>query len=238
MKKVLGFLKELSENNCKEWFDAHREDWAEVRNTVSSLTEKLISGLASYDPDLTGLRVSDCIYRINRDIRFSKDKSPYKTWIGIFLCPGGKKSGYAGYYLHLENPTEEGGLLGSSMMFAGLHAAQSFIVKSVREEILDNCDEFTGNISAAKGFIFDTSNTLKRTPPGFPSGTPVDIYLRSRDVGLTRTLDMKELTCRNFAGNMLDSFKLAVPFVRQINKAVKYAYEMKDDRFTCDGFFN
>ena len=238
MKKVLGFLKELSDNNCKEWFDAHRENWAEVRNAVSTFTENLISGLSSYDSDLVGLHASDCLYRINRDIRFSKDKSPYKTWIGIFMCPGGKKSGYAGYYLHIENPAGKGGLLGAPMLFAGLHAAQPFIIKSVREEILDNSDEFIRNIAAAEGFVFDTSDSLKRTPAGFPSGTPVDMYLRSRDVGLTRTLDMKELTCRNFAGNMLDSFKLAVPFVRQINKAVKYGYEMKDDSYIFDGFFN
>ena len=96
MEEIIDFFRRLSANNEREWFDAHRSEWTRVRGLAADLAARLIEGVGTFDPTVRGLRVQDCTYRIARDTRFSADKSPYKTWLGIFVAPHGKKSGYAG----------------------------------------------------------------------------------------------------------------------------------------------
>ena len=92
-KEILDFLRRLYENNDREWFDAHRAEWMHVKRLWADFTAELIEGIASFDDSVRGLRPQDCTYRIARDTRFSPDKRPYKTWIGAFVAPKGKKSG-------------------------------------------------------------------------------------------------------------------------------------------------
>ena len=101
---IIRFLTELAAHNHKTWFDANRGWYQEVKAEFSEFTEQLIQRVAAFDPRCQGLTVRDCTYRINRDIRFSTDKSPYKTHMGAYVCPQGKKSGMAGYYFHLQAP--------------------------------------------------------------------------------------------------------------------------------------
>ena len=114
MKAVVEFLRQLHAHNERAWFEAHRAEWLQLQERVRSFAEGLIEGIASFDPSVEGLTAKDCTYRIYRDVRFSRDKSPYKTWQGIYVAPHGKKAGYAGYYFHLEGAAEEG-LVGSHM---------------------------------------------------------------------------------------------------------------------------
>ncbi len=103
MKEILSFLKELSANNNREWFEAHRPTYLEIKKKVEDMTQTLIDGIAKFEPTASALRPSDCLYRIYRDTRFSPDKTPYKNHIGIYINPfGGKKSELAGYYLHIQ----------------------------------------------------------------------------------------------------------------------------------------
>ena len=101
MKEVIDFFRRLHDNNDRAWFDAHRAEWAHVKGRFAAFTEQLIAGISEFDPTVRGLRVQDCTYRIARDTRFSPDKSPYKTYIGAYIAPKGKKSGFAGYYFHI-----------------------------------------------------------------------------------------------------------------------------------------
>ncbi|MDD2611849.1 MAG: DUF2461 domain-containing protein, partial [Bacteroidales bacterium] len=102
MKTILSFLNQISDNNNKSWFDAHKSEYVAANETFNSFIEKLIVGIASFDPSIKGITVKDCTYRFYRDIRFSTNKMPYKTHFGAYICPYGKKSGYAGYYFHIE----------------------------------------------------------------------------------------------------------------------------------------
>lgn len=102
MKQVLRFLHSLSLHNDKAWFDAHKADYLKAKNKVDELAVKLIEGIRSFDDTVGPLTAADCTYRIYRDIRFSKDKSPYKTHMGVFVNRGGKKSDYGGYYFHID----------------------------------------------------------------------------------------------------------------------------------------
>lgn len=140
------------------------------------------------------------------------DKSPYKTWQGIFVAPHGKKAGYAGYYFHLEGTPGEGPQ-GGHLLFAGLHLPHPTVLRSVREEILDNGAEFAANVRRAKGFALDESHMLRRTPAGFPSDTPYDALLRLKEVALCRSFDDAFLAGDDLLERTLAEFRKTAPFV-------------------------
>ena len=111
MQSVIRFLDELSHNNNREWFAAHKAQYLEARAIFHGFCRQLLTQVAEYTPHTAQLDIKDITYRIHRDIRFSQDKSPYKNHMGVFICPFGKKSGYSGYYFHLQGgvPRERGG---------------------------------------------------------------------------------------------------------------------------------
>ena len=106
MKDILKFLSALSRHNDREWFEAHRADYLRVKERFEEFAARFIESVAASDPTVEGLSVRDCTYRIYRDVRFSADKRPYKTHMGVYVAPHGKKAGYAGYYIHVQ-PDEE-----------------------------------------------------------------------------------------------------------------------------------
>lgn len=223
MREIVGFFRRLGENNTREWFDAHRSEWCGVRACVAQLAEELIEGIASFDDSVRGLRVQDCTYRIARDTRFSNDKSPYKNWCGIFVAPRGKKSGYAGYYLHIAPTVDR--LVGRHMLISGIYCPDSTLLRSVREEIFDNGAELQGAIARAEGFRLNTDNRLKRIPAGFPADSPYADLLRQKDWCVERPIDEEFLFADGFVDRAVAEFRKTGAFVAQINRAVQYAYE-------------
>lgn len=225
MEELLDFFRRLDANNNRAWFDEHRGEWMRVKRSITRLTEELIAGISMIDPAVHGVRPQDCTFRIARDTRFSKDKSPYKNWLGIYVAPRGKNSGYAGYYLHIA-PNEDR-LIGQHMLVSGLYCPEPVVLRSVREEILDHGDEMQRQIeaAAAHGYALDRSNSLKRTPVGFPAGTPHDELLRLKDIYLSKPLSEEFLLADHLAERVVEALRPMVPFVEQINRAVQYAYE-------------
>ena len=223
MEEILDFLARLHDNNTREWFDAHRKEWAHVKGLVATLAGELIEGIAAFDPSVQGLRVQDCTYRIARDTRFSNDKSPYKNWIGIFIAPHGKKSGYAGYYLHLAPKGDR--LVGEHMLISGIYCPDSTLLRSVREEIFDNGAELTHAIDVAHGFRLNTDNKLKRVPAGFPADCAFAELLKHKDWCLEKPVDKKFLLADDFVARTVAEFRKTYPFISQINRAVQYAFE-------------
>ncbi len=223
MEEILDFLARLHDNNTREWFDAHRKEWAHVRGLVASLTEELIEGIASFDSSVRGLRVQDCTYRIARDTRFSNDKSPYKNWIGIFVAPHGKKSGYAGYYFHLAPKGDN--LVGEHMLISGIYCPEPTLLRSVREEIFDNGAGMVEAIAAAKGFRLNTDNKLKRAPAGFPVDHEFVELLKHKDWCVEKPIDEKFLLAPDLVGRVVAEFRKTHPFIELLNCAVQYAYE-------------
>ena len=166
LKPVIDFLRELSANNGKPWFDAHKETYREVQTIFAGFTERFIAGVEEFDKSVSGLTVKECTWRIYRDIRFSADKTPYKTHFGAWVAPQGKKSGYAGYYIHIQ-PDEE-----LYMICAGLHCPTPAMIRSVREEIMTDGDGFHAAVVEAGGFSLDRSIATKRVPAGYPADDP------------------------------------------------------------------
>ncbi|HIW98366.1 MAG TPA: DUF2461 domain-containing protein [Candidatus Tidjanibacter gallistercoris] len=227
MKKTLDFLRGLQENNNREWFEAHRDTYLTVKAATEHLAARLIEGIASFDDSVSGLTPRDCTYRIYRDIRFSHDKRPYKSHIGIYVCPGGKKSGHAGYYLHIEpeHAPAPGGSAGGCLLAAGLYMPPPAVLHSVREEMLFNGEAFIRNLKRAEGFAPDTTNSLKRVPTGFPADCPCAEYLKLKDVFLERPVSEAFMLADDMPERAVELFRTTTDFNRQLNRAIDYALE-------------
>lgn len=219
MKEILDFLTELNENNNREWFEANRQRYREVEERVKELTTGLIAGISLFDTSVSGLEAKDCLYRIYRDIRFSPDKTPYKNHIGIYVCRAGKKSNYAGYYLHMQPE--------ASILAVGLYCAEPKVVKSVREEIFANGAEFVAAMhNCGDGFELDRSRALKRTPREFPADSEYAEYLRLKDFTLIKPLSIEG----DVLQTVLSEFRNTVAFNELLNRAVSYAYQEASGR--------
>ena len=225
MAEALAFLRELAANNNKAWMDENRARYKLHRGRFEAFVEELVDALSAFDPSVAGLTAKECTYRMNRDIRFSADKSPYKTHFSAFIAPRGKNSGLAGYYLHLEPVTEGTSMIGHSILAVGQVCIPPVVLRSIREEILDYGDEMLANIAAAEGFSLDVENSLKRVPTGFESGTPYDTLLKLRDHILSLDLSEEEVCAPDFKEQMLARFRSAKPYLDQLNRAIQYAYE-------------
>jgi uncharacterized protein (TIGR02453 family) len=223
MKKVISFLSDLHTHNDRVWFEANKGRYREALEQFNAFAERLIAAIGGFDPATRGLRLADCTYRIYRDVRFSHDKSPYKNHMGIYVCPGGKKSGNAGYYFHVEPLSAAGGPI--YFMTAGLYMPEPRFLKSIREEMLDNGEGLLAMIRQAKGFRINEENKLKRTPTGYPAATPMDEYLKLKDVYIEQAIDEKTLLRDDLAEWAAAEFKKTYPFNALLNKAVDYARE-------------
>lgn len=223
MKKVVEFLELLDGNNNREWFTANKNLYKEALAEFVEFMDGLIEGLSESDETVRGQKAKDCIFRIYRDTRFSNDKTPYKTHFGGFIVPHGKRSGNAGYYVHIE-PTENG-MLGCSMLATGLVMPEPPILKSIREEILDYGDEIVESVEKSDGFRFSMDNSLKRTPQGFPRDTKFDHLLRLRDHFVEKPLTRKDILSPDLLRRSVEAFRTTKPYLDHLNRAIAYARE-------------
>lgn len=223
--EALAFLNELRVNNNKAWMDRNRDRYKLHRGRFERWVEELVDRIATFDPTVAGLTAKECTYRMNRDIRFSADKSPYKTHFSAFIAPHGKSSGLAGYYLHLEPRGEGTSTVGHSILAAGQVCLPPVVLRSIREEILDNGEEMLRNIAAAEGFYLDETYKLKRLPVGFESTGTCDELLKLKDHCLLLDLSDEEVLSEQLTDRLIDRFRSTKPYIDQLNRAIRYAYE-------------
>ncbi len=224
MKKIISFLSELVANNNKIWFDTHKPDYLEAQSLFNGFVGKLLTGLGDFDESVRNLEVKDCVYRIYRDIRFSKDKTPYKTHMGAFIAPGGKKSGKAGYYFHIE--PEGARYLGGHMICSGAYMPDPKSVKSVREEISLNGDDFESAVKEANGFNIDFDRALKKVPAGYSPDYKYSRYLRLRDFILCKEVGDDYIFDKRLLEHVLSDFKMTHRFNILINRAIDFVDEV------------
>lgn len=222
MREILDFLSELNKNNNREWFSENKKRYIKIQEKVDEMTERLISGISSFDPSVRGNSAKSSTFRIYRDIRFSPDKRPYKTHIGIYIVRGGKKSGYAGYYTHIE-PQEDGS--SSSFLASGLFMPEKKILKSVREDILYDGEKYLEAIANARNFQLATDSALKRVPTGFPPESPYVEYLKLKDFMVIRPIDKGLADTKDPVPAIINYFKETHPLILLLNRSVEYAYE-------------
>lgn len=168
-KATLDFISGLQMNNDREWFNNNRKLYDTAKSNFESFIQALIENITEFEPILKGLEAKSCIYRINRDTRFSNDKSPYKTNLGAFIVRGGRKNGdkFAGYYVHIEP--------GKSMIAGGAYMPPSPWLASIREKITDQpqlIKEILDEKDFKKYFKSLEGEKLKKAPKGFPPDHP------------------------------------------------------------------
>ncbi len=177
MNEIFDFLRRLKENNNREWFNNNKSEYLKIRENFDKFVEALLAIISTFDSSVVHLSVKDCTYRIYRDVRFSADKSPYKTHMGIFINPPyGKKANTCGYYIHLEPD--------NCFVCAGTICLESKIIKAIRQSIYDNIDEYRAiveDLQFQKHFDKLGDNFLKTAPKGFPKDWEFIDYIRPKD---------------------------------------------------------
>jgi uncharacterized protein (TIGR02453 family) len=215
-KDTIEFLKTLEENNSREWFQKNKAWYNASLADFKQMIAQLIPAIAVFDKNVASLEVNDCLFRIYRDIRFSHDKTPYKTNFGAYMSSGGRKSIYAGYYFHLEPD--------GNMLAGGLYMPQPEILKRVRQEIYENIDEFLDIINAPdfkKYFGTIEGRKLKKCPTGFSSEFEHSDLLCYKDYSILNSLTDKSLLSVKSIDDFVKVFRAMLPLNSFINTAIK-----------------
>jgi uncharacterized protein (TIGR02453 family) len=220
-KEMLDFLRDLSANNNKDWFHANKSRYQPVRKEFERYIAQLIAGIAAFDDSVKNLQPKDCIFRINRDIRFTHDKSPYKTNFGAFIAPGGRRAGYAGYYFHVEPD--------NSFVAGGIYRPSGNSLKAIRTEIYENTGTF-------KEIIYDpdfteqfgsivTDEKLKTAPKGFPKDFEDIDLLNYKDYTVFKPLSDDLLTSEQLTDVVMEAFETVFPLNQFLNEAIDFHTE-------------
>ena len=209
---TLQFLADLRQHNQREWFQQHKARYEQARDNFVQVLRELIDGLAQLDPALHGLSPSACVFRIYRDIRFSPNKMPYKWHLGAYITPQGKNSPLAGFYLHVEP--------GSSMFLGGIYMAPARTMQSIREDISYYQADFMRIMEPLAQLPCLEPNSLVRTPRGFEPGSPVDGYLRMRNICPTLSLTDAQVCSPKLLERLLAMAAQLHPLNEFINRAI------------------
>lgn len=215
MQALLQFLKELKQNNNKEWFNDHRGEYETAKEQMLFFTEIMIQELRKLDSDIPALSPKDCLFRIFRDVRFSKDKSPYKTNMGSFIAPGGRKSEMAGYYVHFEP--------GSSFIGGGVWCPGPDVLRSIRREIYDHPDGFKEVLNDedfSNLFPEIMGEKLKTAPKGFDKEFEDIDLLRFKSYAFGYSLDDRQVLSGDLVEQAVTVFRHLSHMNRFLNDAI------------------
>ena len=215
MKDLFDFLKNLSSNNSKEWMQQHDAEYRRAILQRDTAAQEFINAVSSFEPAAARLNVKDVVYRLNRDIRFSTDKSPYKTHMGIFVCPPyGKKSLLSGYYLHLEP--------GNSFLCGGNYGLPTPHLTAIRRDIKDNIEEYLSIVEDPKFkqyFKEVGMDKLKTAPKGFDKDWKYIEYVKPRDFGVIMPLADKFF----YKGDPIKQLVSPLVQIKRLNDFVNFA---------------
>jgi uncharacterized protein (TIGR02453 family) len=211
---IFDFLKELKANNDREWFQANKDRYNKARQAFESFINDLIPMIRTVDPLVDMITAKDCIFRIYRDVRFSGDKSPYKSNMGAYIARGGKKSVMAGYYVHFEP--------GESFLAGGLYMPPAETLKKIRDEIYYNAEDFK-NIICNKAFsdvfgMLDDPDKMKNPPKGFSKDFPDIDLLKFRSYAAIHPVTDQVALSENYPGYAINVFQALYPLNAYFNR--------------------
>lgn len=215
-KTTFDFLRELVENNNREWFAINKHRYEDAKQDLFALTAPLIKELAAIDPEFSAdTEPKKCLLRIYRDVRFSLNKDPYKKNYGIAFDVKGYGPTTPSYYLHLEP--------NNCFFGAGFWMPESKVVKSIREEIDYSGDEFLEVINDEDYkaiFSLSKDDTLKKAPKGYEIDHPMIAYLRLKSFIAIYPLKEEDFYKNDIIDKLINAFKVIQPFIIFLRKAV------------------
>lgn len=215
--QTLKFLSALNKNNNKEWFEKNRKTYEAVREDFIGIVSAIINNVSAFDPSIAQQDARKCLFRINRDIRFSKNKVPYKNNIGAFISKGGKNTPLAGYYMHIQP--------GEIFIAGGIWMPEAPILAKIRQEVDYNFSEFK-NIVESKPFkktygMLDMEGKLSRPPKNYDPENPAIEYLKLKSFVAVAKVDEATLSKGNYVKKVSSSFKTLYPLISFLNRAVE-----------------
>jgi uncharacterized protein (TIGR02453 family) len=214
-KSTLDFLISLKVNNYRDWFINNKAAYLDAKGNFESLVQEIINRIIDFEPIMKGLEVKSCVYRINRDIRFSNDKTPYKSHFGAFIVRGGKKNGdkFSGYYIHIEP--------GNSMIAGGAYMPPSPWLSAIREKIDEEPDKIN-KIIHSKDFIkyFGAidGEKLKKAPKGYPADHANIELLKFKSFLVMNKVSDKEVLGEGFFDHVIEVCRAMKPFHDFLNE--------------------
>jgi len=215
--QTLKFLSSLKKNNNKIWFDKHKPQYEEIKASVIDFMAALIKEVSKFDPSVVGTDPKKSVMRIYRDIRFSKDKTPYKSNIGAGISTGGKNVAAGGYYVHLQP--------GTSFLGGGMWMPEPEALQKIRQEIDYNFKDFK-SIVESKSFkknlgTLDRNEKLTRPPKNYSADNPAIEYLMLKSFTCGCQFTDTEVLSEKFFKKASTIFKEMHPFIQFLNQAVK-----------------
>ena len=217
METTLDFLKKLKINNNREWFDSNKSEYLASKEIFEEFVSELIKGINKFDKKVSlDLKPKDCTFRIYKDVRFSKDKTPYKNNMSASINPGGKKSNIPGYYFHLEPD--------GCFLAGGVYMPMPDVLKAIRQEIDYNPLPLINVLKSAsfkKEFNgLDEEDKLKNPPKGFNKDHAHSEILKNRHFIVSQKFENKVILKKEGLIKTLDSFKAMYPFLDYLRKAI------------------
>lgn len=213
-KETVQFLKELKAHNDRDWFNANKDRYLAANENFHQFVQGLITEAGKFDKSVAGLAAKDCTFRIYRDTRFAKDKSPYKTFMGAHLMGKGKGCGLAGYYFHFQP--------GESFLAGGIHMSEPGQLKAIRQEISYRGKDFLKiiNDKTFKQYFTLQGEKLQKVPQGFDKEDPMGDYLKYKELMIHHPVADKEILSGDFTSYAAKVFKAMVPFNTFVNEPV------------------
>jgi len=217
----LDFLSKLKNNNSKDWFEQNRDLYEHYKTDILELTENLLTGLSQFDLSISqaNLVPKKCLTRVNRDLQFLKDKTPYKNYVLIVYNKNGFHGNTAGYYIQIE----------PSANFLGgvIWQTTSELLKKLRQEIDYSFNDINKIITSQKFQKTFPSGiqgvgTLKKMPDGYDETNPASKLLKMKGFCTKEIVSDKTLTSNDCVATILESFKTSKPLIDYINKAIEY----------------
>ena len=215
-KESLQFIDELKKNNNRDWFLENKKRFEAVKTDYHRLIAEILEAMIPLDDSLKNLEVKDCAFRIYRDVRFSKDKTPYKTHLGIWMSSGQKNTNLSGYYIQLEK--------GASFIAAGVYWPEAENLKKIRKEIAFFYDELETIVNDKKFNAefgnLDQEHALKTMPKGYEKDHPAIEFLKLKSFTATSKIDDKLLSDKDFVKKITEKLILLKPLNEFLNRAL------------------
>lgn len=215
-EETLQFLRDLKDNNNKAWFDKHKPQYETAKADFENFVSAFLARMAALDAAFAEQRAKDCIYRIYRDVRFSKNKTPYKNHFSAYFARGGRKWDGAGYYLQLEP--------GNIFAAGGMWMPQPAVLKNIRQEIDYNFAEFQAilqNKKFSKTFGSLEGEKLHRPPLGYDAANPAIEFLKQKSFIMRSSLTDAAFCSAKAQDKLLEVFSTLSPLVAFLNRAVE-----------------
>jgi len=219
-RELVNYLQGLAENNNRAWFVMNKPSYDILRAEFTELVGRVIAATAKFDPAVAGQDAKKAQFRINRDVRFSKDKSPYKSNFSAVIAPGGKKDPGSHYYFHVDQA-------GKLFVAGGCYMPPADVLLKIRRHIAADPAAFSRmlknkTLSAYYGGFSDEGK-LARPPKGFDADMPHIDYIKQKSFIMVREMPVKGMTTERLVEELGSGFKAALPLVKWLRAAVAAA---------------